>query len=159
MSAMGATKSFHCLTNTLTTQAATISYKKMKHPQDSYAYCVDDGKHRFIYSTDTELADEDFVRNEENESFFRDADLIVLDSQYTLKEAFDKYGWGHSSFSMATDFAAHWGIKRVDLYHHDPTYDDQKLLENLQAARSYAEYMHFKDTHLILATEGLEITL
>jgi phosphoribosyl 1,2-cyclic phosphodiesterase len=159
MSAMGATKSFHCLTNTLTTQAATISYKKMQHPQDSYAYRVDDGKHRFIYSTDTELSDADFVHNEENEAFFRDADLIVIDSQYTLKESFDKYGWGHSSFSMVTDFAAHWGIKCAVLFHHDPTYDDQKLFDNLQAARSYAEYMHFKDTRLILATEGLEITL
>ncbi|MDR0635537.1 MAG: MBL fold metallo-hydrolase [Treponema sp.] len=159
MSAMGAKKSFHRLSSALTIQGANISYKQTWHPQDAYAYRVDDGKHSFIYSTDVELSDADFVHSEENDTFFKNVDLIVLDSQYTQQEALVKRGWGHSSFHMATDFAAHWGIKCVVLFHHDPTYDDQTLFKYLQEARSYAEYMHFKDTHLILATEGLEITL
>jgi phosphoribosyl 1,2-cyclic phosphodiesterase len=159
INAMRAKKSFHRLSGALTIQDVNISYKKIWHPQDAYAYRVDDGRHSFIYSTDVELSDVDFVHNEENDTFFKDVDLIVIDAQYTQKETLAKRGWGHSSFCTATDFAAHWGIKCAALFHHDPSYDDQKLFENLEEARSYAEHMHFKDTRLILATEGLEITL
>ncbi|MDR2419587.1 MAG: MBL fold metallo-hydrolase [Treponema sp.] len=159
MRTMGSQKRFHCLKGPITMQGVTISYKKIRHPQGAYAYRVDDGKHIFIYSTDVEISDADFVHNEENDSFFKNADVIVIDSQYTHKEALSKSGWGHSSFRAATDFAAFWEIKCAVLFHHEPAYNDQKLFENLQEARSYAEHMHFKDTHLILATEGLEITL
>ncbi|MDR1399483.1 MAG: MBL fold metallo-hydrolase [Treponema sp.] len=160
ISAMRAKKSFHCLSNAFTTvPGVNISYKKMWHPQDAYAYRVDDGKHSFIYATDVELSDVDFVHSKENESFFKNVDLIVIDSQYTQEQALEKREWGHSSFQMVADFTAHWGIKCVTLFHHDPTYDDQTLFAYLQETRSYAESMHFKDTRFILATEGLEITL
>jgi phosphoribosyl 1,2-cyclic phosphodiesterase len=159
MSTAGAKKSFHRLSGTFEVQGARISYKKIWHPQGAYAYRVDDGKHSFIYSTDVELSGMDFVHNKENDTFFKNTDLIVIDSQYTQQEAFDKSGWGHSSFLAAAKFAAFWGIKCAALFHHEPAYDDQKLFELLEEARSYAEHMHFKDTRLILATEGLDITL
>jgi phosphoribosyl 1,2-cyclic phosphodiesterase len=159
MRAMGAQKGFHRLKGAVTIQGATISYKKISHPQGAYAYRVDDGKHSFIYSTDVELTDTDFVNSKENETFFKNTDVIVIDAQYTPEEALRKRGWGHSSFRAVVDFATHWGIKCAVLFHHEPMYDDQKLFENLQEARSYAEHIHFKDTRLILATEDLEITL
>jgi phosphoribosyl 1,2-cyclic phosphodiesterase len=159
LDAMGAKKDFHYLSGPFTVGKASVSYKKMKHPQDSYAYQVSDGERRFVYATDVELSEVDFDRTEENIALFEGVDAIVLDSQYTLGEAIEKYGWGHSAFSMAVDFAAHWGIKQVFLFHHDPTYSDRKLFNNLQAARAYAEHMNFHSIVLTLATEGLEIIL
>jgi phosphoribosyl 1,2-cyclic phosphodiesterase len=60
---------------------------------------------------------------------------------------------------MAVDFAAHWGIKHLVLFHHEPEYDDRKLYNILQSARWYAERMQFKGIKLTLATEGSEIFL
>ncbi|MDR2742826.1 MAG: MBL fold metallo-hydrolase [Treponema sp.] len=155
----GAKKRFHQLKGPVTLKGAVITYRKMSHPGDSYAYRLDDGKRRFIYATDTELSAADFAGNKENIAFFRYADLIVLDSQYTLGEAIEKYNWGHSSFSLAVDFAVNWKIKHLVLFHHDPAYDDKKLFHILQSARWYMERMNIKGIKISLAMEGMEITL
>jgi phosphoribosyl 1,2-cyclic phosphodiesterase len=159
MDTMGSKKSFHTLKGPIKLGSLAISYKKMNHPGGSYSYLVDDGRHRFIYATDTELTAADFSKDEDNTRFFKDADLIVIDCQYTLGEAIDKYNWGHSAFSMAADFAANWSIKHMVLFHHDPTYSDHKLYNMLQSARWYLERMNIKGIELTLATEGLEIKL
>ncbi|MDR1301433.1 MAG: MBL fold metallo-hydrolase [Treponema sp.] len=159
MDMMGAKKTFHCLSRELSLYNVHISYKLMNHPGASYSYRVDDGKHRFIYATDVALSAEDFTGNEENTAFFEHCDVAVIDAQYTLKEAIEKYNWGHSAFSMAVDFAAHWKIKHLVLFHHEPTYDDRKLYSILQSAQWYIERMGFKGIKVSLATEGLEINL
>ena len=159
MDAMRAKKTFHHLQNNIKISGRTISYKKMNHPGDSYAYCINENGKRFIYSTDTELIANDFVKSEENVSFFKGADLLVIDCQYTLGEAIDKYNWGHSAFSLAVDFAVHWGIKHMVMFHHDPSYDDYKLYGLLQSARWYLEQMNIKGIELTLAYEGLEISI
>jgi phosphoribosyl 1,2-cyclic phosphodiesterase len=159
MESMGAKKNFHLMTGTVPFNGVTVSFKKLNHPGDSYSYLVDDGKHRFIYATDTELSAADFIKNEENALFFDKADLAVIDSQYTLGEAIEKYNWGHSAFSLAVDFAANWGIKHMVLFHHDPAYDDRKLSNILQSARWYTERMNIKGIKISLAIEGMEIAL
>jgi phosphoribosyl 1,2-cyclic phosphodiesterase len=159
MEAMGAKKSFYCLDRPVNFGDVSVSFKKMNHPGDSYSYLVSDGKRRFIYATDTELSAADFIKNEENTAFFDKADLVVIDSQYTLGEAIEKYNWGHSAFSLAVDFAANWGIKHLIMFHHDPAYDDRKLFNILQSARWYTERMGIKGIQITLAMEGMEISL
>ena len=159
MDAMAAKKRYSVLKGPRKINNWQISYRKMKHPGDTYAYKVFDGKHSFIYSTDTELEAVDFLKNRENSEFFHKADLLVMDSQYTLGESIEKYNWGHSAFSMAVDFAANWDIKHLVLFHHDPEYDDHKLYNNLQSAKWYVDRMNKKELKLSLATEGLEILL
>ena len=159
MKAMGAKKNFHLMEKPISIGGRKIHCKKMKHPGDSYAYCVSENGKRFIYATDTELAAPDFMKTDENSAFFQNADLIVIDCQYTLGEAIDKYDWGHSAFSMAVDFAASWGIKRMVMFHHDPAYADHKLYTILQSARWYLERVNNKGIEVILATEGLEINI
>jgi phosphoribosyl 1,2-cyclic phosphodiesterase len=152
-------KKFHHMENSINIGGSIISSKKMNHPGDSYAYCIKEKGKRFIYATDTELTAADFMKHEENIKFFQDADLIVIDCQYTLGEAIDKYNWGHSAFSLAVDFAANWGIKHMVMFHHDPGYNDNKIYSLLQSARSYLDRMKIIDLELTLASEGLEITL
>jgi len=159
MESMGSKKNFNLLEEPMQLGDIKISFKKMNHPGDSYSYKLVEGDRQFIYATDTELSANDFLKNEENTDFFQNTDCIVLDSQYTLGEAIEKYNWGHSAFSMAVDFAATWEIKQLILYHHDPTYDDRKLCNMLQSARWYAERMGCKNTEIILAMEGMEINL
>jgi len=159
MGAMGARKNYHLLEKEVKIANCKINYKKMNHPGDSYSYCVNEKGKRIIYATDTELTSGDFINNDENTAFFKDADLIIIDCQYTLGEAIDKYNWGHSAFSLAVDFAANWKIKHMVMFHHDPTYDDNKLYGILQSARWYLERMNFKGIEITLAYEGLEITV
>jgi phosphoribosyl 1,2-cyclic phosphodiesterase len=167
MESMASKKNFHVLTESVKlpdnaggkTGEIEITYKKMNHPGDSYSYKVRQNGRKFIYATDTELSANDFLKDEENTGYFADADVIVLDSQYTLGEAIEKYNWGHSAFSLAVDFAANWGIKHLILFHHDPTYDDRKLFNILQSARWYTERMGIKEIEISLAMEGMEIDL
>jgi len=156
---MGSVKTFHYMEKEVDICGRTINAKKMNHPGDSYAYCVCENGKRVIYSTDTELTSGDFLKNDENTAFFKDADLIVIDCQYTLGEAIEKYNWGHSAFSLAVDFAANWNIKHMVMFHHDPTYDDQKLYGILQSAKWYLERMNLKGIEITLAYEGLEISI
>jgi len=159
MESMASKKSFHSLSGSRELLGATVSYRKVNHPGDAYSYKVDDGKRTFIYATDTELSANDFLKNDENTAYFSGADLIVIDSQYTLGEAIEKYNWGHSAFSLAVDFAASWKIKHMVLFHHDPTYDDHKLFNNLQSAKWYTERMNIKGMKISLAMEDTEIVL
>jgi len=152
-------KNFHLLEGPFSIGPVSIAFKKMNHPGDSYSYALTYNGKRFIYATDVELTSADFEPNEENTGFFKDADAIVLDSQYTLEEAIEKYSWGHTAFSLAVEFAANWGIKHLILFHHDPTYDDQKLYGILQSARWYLQRLGIKGMEISLATEGLEISL
>jgi len=159
MNVMGSRKIFNLMDRDINISGRTISTKKMNHPGDSYSYCVNENGRRLIYATDTELTSGDFLKNDENTAFFKDADMIIIDCQYTLGEAIEKYNWGHSAFSLAVDFAANWGIKRMVMFHHDPTYDDHKLFGILQSARWYLERMNLKGIELTLACEGMEVSI
>ena len=159
METMGAKKRFHVMDTAVKLGSATIVWRRMNHPGASYSYAVSEGLKRFVYATDTELSSDDFLRNDENANFFGGADLLVIDSQYTLGEAIEKYNWGHSAFSLAADFASNWGIHKLVLFHHDPTYDDRKLHGILQSAHWYIDHMSIKGVEVLLAVEGTEITL
>jgi phosphoribosyl 1,2-cyclic phosphodiesterase len=159
MENMMSKKNFHLLESPFSVGPVSVFFKKMKHPGGSYAYMLKHNGKRFIYATDVELSSDIFLMNEENSFFFKDADLIVLDAQYTLGEAIEKFDWGHSAFSHSVEFAINWGIKHLVLFHHDPTYDDQKLFGILQSAQWYLQRISAGEMKITLAVEGLEITL
>jgi phosphoribosyl 1,2-cyclic phosphodiesterase len=156
---MRSKKNLHLLKRPVSVGPVTVSFRKMNHPGGSYAYKLNHDGKTCIYATDTELGPPDFLKNPENTEFFEGADLIILDAQYTMDEAVDKNNWGHSAFGLSVDFAVSWGIKRLVLFHHDPTYDDRKLYEILQAARDYLKRGKIQGTEVILAVEGLVISL
>ena len=118
-----------------------------------------EGDKKVIYATDVELSSADFDNSEANVSYFTDANAIILDTQYTVEEALYKANWGHSAFSLAVDFATKWNIKKMYLFHHEPTYDDKKLNSILQSAQWYAQYVANTDMELYLAQEGLSFSI
>lgn len=136
-----------------------INTHKMKHPGNSYSYSFEQDGKKFIYATDVELQEKDFDKDIPSNHFFEDADVLVLDSQYTVEEAIQKENWGHSAFCYAIDFANAWNIKSLYLFHHEPTYDDKKIYSILQAARWYASYTAHTNVKVYLAIEGQEIEL
>lgn len=160
MEVMGAKKSFvHLTEQPLRIGSGKIFWRPMKHPGGCMAYKIVDNNKTIIFSTDTELTERDFLKNEKNSQFFEGVDLLILDSQYTLDEAIEKYDWGHSSYSLAVDFASEWGIKKLVLFHHEPQYNDKKLQNILKSARWYMRHLETENVEIFLATESLEIRL
>jgi len=138
---------------------AQIAWREMKHPGGCVAYRISEGGRSLIFATDNELSTEDFRRSSENTAFFQDADVLILDSQYTLGEAIEKYDWGHTSYSMAVDFAAEWGIRTLFLFHHEPSYHDRKIHSILNSAKWYQARLHARPLEVRLAVEGLEVDI
>lgn len=133
-----------------------VNSHKMRHPGDSYSFSFEAGGKKFVYATDVELKCTDFSSSMGGEAVFKNADAIVIDSQYTVEEVYRKENWGHSAFCYAIDFAIYWNIKKVYLFHHEPAYDDRKLNSILQAAKWYARYIGRSDVQVELAKESLE---
>ena len=134
--------------------SATINCIKMSHPGDSYSYSVIEDGRKFVYATDIELGSKDFVYTDERKIVFEDADIMLIDSQYTVEEALRKVNWGHSAFCYAIDFAAAWKIKKMYMFHHEPTYDDRKLNTILESANWYANYISSDSLNIDIAREG-----
>ncbi len=137
----------------------TVNCCRMSHPGGSYSYAFMHNDRKFVYATDVELADCGFDNDEAVKKIFYCADAVVLDSQYTLEEAYAKEKWGHSAFCYAIDFAAKMNVKGLYLFHHEPTYDDKKINGILQAATWYSEYVSQNKIEVHLAKEGTEIEL
>ena len=160
MKVMYADLYFHVLSEKqIDIQNTVVEYLQRSHPGESFAYKINGPSKNIIYSTDTELSEEDFKKNEKNISFFQNTDIIILDSQYTLGEAIEKFNWGHSSYSMAVDFAVEWGMEKLLLYHHEPLYDDQKLYTILKSARWYLEHIGGSGLDIDLAIEGKDLDI
>jgi phosphoribosyl 1,2-cyclic phosphodiesterase len=158
MKSMSAALFFHHLkARELQLGGCTIAWRKMKHPGSSYSYKFTENGRSLVFSTDTELVEEDFIRNAENIAFYDNVDHLIMDSQYTLDEAIEKYDWGHSSYSLAVDFAVAWEINNLYLFHHEPHYDDKKIHGIAQSARWYLNHQKHRSLNILPASEGLEI--
>ncbi len=155
-----------------------MSTKILNHPITALGYrfeykgkvfctCYDHEPYRNLFITDPEHPEYDEamayegeeVAKEQNlaiEDFFRGADLLVHDSQYTEEEYQTKVGWGHSTFEHAIASANRAGVKKLILFHHDPDRTDDQIDE---LAKKYCEPGKYGETEIVFATERSEITL
>jgi phosphoribosyl 1,2-cyclic phosphodiesterase len=136
-----------------------ISWKAVNHPGGCFSYRFEENNKVVIFSTDTELTTKDFEKTPIQLAFYEGADTLILDAQYTLGEAVEKFNWGHTSYSLAVDFALEYKISQLFLFHHEPNYDDYKLEEILRAARWYHCHSGGTDLDVQLAREGEEFVI
>lgn len=149
---------FHCINENdlIKIGAIDVQCKKMFHPGDSYSFSFCKNNKTFIYASDIELSQKDFEENGKSETFFKNANLVLIDAQYTGVEAEQKENWGHTSFSKAIDFATFCKIKKILLFHHEPIYTDKKLYSILESALWYKDYIKNQSLEIELAVEGME---
>lgn len=132
----------------------------LRHPGGSFAYKFTTNKGKvFIFATDAEFTGQDMDLIHESSVFFKDADLLILDTQYTLDESFSKFDWGHTSYTMAVNCAKSWNIKNLVLTHHEPSYSDQKIYEIYEAAENHKQLLGGGKLKIHLAREGLRFHL
>ena len=122
----------------------------LNHPQGCFGYRIVEGEKVLAYCTDIEHGvgwSDTNVRR-----LAKDADLLVVDSQYTEEELADHAGWGHSSWKQAINVGNEAGARKIALYHFDPSYEDTAIDEMLENARKH-------NPNVIAAREGLELTI
>ena len=76
-------------------------------------------------------------RNEKLVEFCRDADVLILDAQYTPEDIKTKKGWGHSSFVQGLEFAKAAGVGCLVMYHYDPVRTDPEIDEIYKRALAW----------------------
>jgi len=84
------------------------------------------------------------------------ADLLIHDAQYTPEEFASKRDWGHCTVEFAVHVAAEAGVRRLALFHHDPTHSDE-LMDCLLAQARLAAGNRVEE--VIAAAEGLTVVL
>lgn len=160
--AMGSNKSFHYLKIDEPFQLEenlTVTIHPLKHPGGSTAYRFESDRGVFIFATDVEITGDYLEADNNDSSFFDNADLIILDAQYTLDESFQKFDWGHTSFTMAINCGIKWKTRHIVLTHHEPAYSDFKLYENFKDALRHRKALGKSKPILHLAREGARFTI
>jgi diguanylate cyclase (GGDEF)-like protein len=141
-----------------------VETQYLNHTAPTIAYRMTCGGTTVAYVTDHEP----FWKNEggilrhpgdqRHVAFMKDADLVIHDAQYTEEEFRTRIGWGHSTVEYAVDVAMAAGVKRVALFHHDPTHDDTMMARMETDARARVAAAGGR-LDVFAAREGMELTL
>ena len=132
----------------------------LHHPGGSWAYRVREGQKTLVYATDGEYQDLSPNALEPYFDFLTGADALIFDSMYTFAEAVTKEGWGHSTSLVGVDMSVKTGVKRLILFHHEPTYSDAKLREILEkTVQYYSLVRQHGELEIILAVEEQEFDI
>ncbi len=120
---------------------ARIDSIRLQHPGGGLGFRFREGGKTFVFITDNELREDswegsrpaDFVK------FCSGADVLVHDCQYTEEEIIGRKNWGHSSCESVLRMAREAEVKRLVLYHHEPTRSDEGMDELVAWCKDWAE--------------------
>jgi serine/threonine protein kinase/phosphoribosyl 1,2-cyclic phosphodiesterase/tetratricopeptide (TPR) repeat protein/anti-anti-sigma regulatory factor len=130
------------------------------HPGESVSYRIEDQHSTLVFATDAEYKDLDEAHLQPYIDFYRDADLLIFDAQYTLRDVWQKVDWGHSSALIGVDLARAARVKKLVLFHHDPTYSDNELMGIQSTALAYqSQDLTTPTCDVVIGQEGLTIDL
>ncbi len=85
------------------------------------------------------------------------ADLLLHDAQYTEEEFAALPDWGHSTANYAVLVAREAGVRRLTLFHHDPSHSDDEIDRMLEEARALAATS--PSLEVTAASEGTTVDL
>jgi phosphoribosyl 1,2-cyclic phosphodiesterase len=158
LSTMRADIQFHRIPTETWTQLGDVRVYplRMSHPGESYSYRIEHDGESLVYATDAEYKQMDPDNTQVYVDFFRDADLLIFDAQFSLNDALDRVDWGHSTPVIGAELAHRAGVRRLALFHHDPLSDDRTIYAGLKQAEAYLAKRN-SPCQVVVASEGLEI--
>ena len=114
---------------TLEIDGMTVDSIFLQHPQGGYGYRFRERGKTLVFLTDNELREDAWIGRTPKEyaEFCEGADILIHDSQYTPQEIDNRRGWGHSDYSSAFDLAHAANVKKLVLFHHDPSRSDLEV--------------------------------
>jgi phosphoribosyl 1,2-cyclic phosphodiesterase len=130
----------------------------------SIAFLPDHEPYRFLHSARaTDMSSEQAKKTATEEriglvGFLHRSDILILDAQYTDAEYESHVGWGHGSVSSAVSLALDAEVRRLLLFHHDPSHDDTMVDAMVDNARRLIRESG-KDLEVDGAREGEEVLL
>ena len=153
-----------------TVNGARVRVQYLNHTMLTMGYRVQADDRVLVYATDTEPHDRSLrpddalgglagtwpVHDGDRRfvEFIREADLLITDAQYVADEFPQKIGWGHSTVEHVVDFAVAGRVKRLALFHHDPTRTDAAVDDLVERARARAARQGAA-IEIVAAAEGL----
>jgi phosphoribosyl 1,2-cyclic phosphodiesterase len=116
-----------------------VSTIPMNHPGGGSGYRIETTHGSLVYITDNELfpPHEATTSYPEWVSFIQGVDLLIHDAMYLDDQMPKVHGWGHSLISQALQLALDAEVKRLLLFHHDPSRTDAQLDAILADSREW----------------------
>ncbi len=142
----------------------TVEAGQVNHPGCTLGYRLTAQGKVLAYTTDNEpfgdaLASRHMVRPARHLALVQQADLLIQDAQYTPEEyAPQRIGWGHSTYLHAVQLAQQAHVKRLALFHHDPSHSDEDIDQILAHCREYIA-QHHGALECVGAAEGVVLLL
>lgn len=157
---------------------ATIKTMYVNHPSFAIGYRISHAGKTLVYISDNEPFDRQVahaIRNVEKVvvdlysrgngdpnqrvfDFVRGTDVLIHDATYTPEEYVDRVGWGHSHYLFTLRVAAEGEVKRLILFHHDPSHSDDKVDDILRKCQKEIRNRRYT-FDCLAASEGLELEI
>jgi len=138
-----------------------VSVKTIRqdHPGDSWGYRFEEDGKSIIYSSDSEHGPDSHDDDYRFIEFFREADALIFDAQYTLEQVKnEKRNWGHSDHTTAIALASRADVKHLVIFHHEPAFQDADIEAiNTSALNQLKSLNHPFPSKIELAYDGLII--
>ena len=138
---------------------ASITNMELKHPGRAFAYRIMIDNAIAVLATDGEYKNLDYPSTAKYCNFYANADVLIFDSMFSVRESFIKEDWGHSSALIGADIAREANVKNLYLFHHDPISTDAEIMQILQETREYLNQSGQTVPEVHVASEGIELTL
>lgn len=127
-------KNFYCGEVITPCDGVTIRTAPLNHPNRATAYRIDFDSRSICYLTDTEHFEDGPDHNLLN--LIAGADLVIYDSCYTDEEYPRVKGFGHSTWQEGVRLVEAAGAKRLVIFHHDPSHNDNFMDEVARQAEA-----------------------
>lgn len=138
-----------------------ISFSEGHHPGGCINTKVQNKNGKIIiYATDNEYKELDKKNLLKDIEFFKNADVLIFDAQYSFLEAYKKRDWGHSTNIIGVDISVEADVKHLLFFHHEPNYDDKRIFTLYEESVKYKKTIPKKnDLKISIAFEGMEVEI
>lgn len=108
---------------------ARIDAVPLHHPQGGFGFRFKEKDKTLVFITDNELGGDhwDGRSLKEYVAFCSNADVLIHDAQFTPQEIGERRNWGHSDYGAAVHLALEAGVRKLILFHHDPSRTDGQV--------------------------------
>ncbi|MBI5244277.1 MAG: MBL fold metallo-hydrolase [Elusimicrobia bacterium] len=135
------------------------------HPGVDVGYRFEFSGASVVYLTDHECnralgGEQDFYSGQDRlvAEFCKGCDLLICDAQYDDEDYKIKRGWGHSRWRDTVRLAVESKVKRLALFHHEPTRSDDGIDKTVEQSKALAKGLGGA-FELFAAKEGQELEL
>ena len=117
---------------------ATVRAALSSHPGTTFGYRIEENGATFVYLSDDEVDKASPQVFSGIVDLAAEADALLHDCQFFEEEYATRCGWGHSTPRQAVRLAAEADVRRLILFHHDPSHSDEQVEAVAEDARDLA---------------------